>query len=300
MSADGRAVVAGVWPRDVLVVSGPDAVTYLQGQLSADVVTLDPGQSCLALLLAPTGKLDAVLRLWRTDEHVVVIDTDGGAVGSGAEGAGDAVEARLRRFLLRTDAAIERLDWQCVAVRGEGSVTAGRPAGGGGGPGAELVGLGLWPGVDGVDLLGPGVELPAGVAPASAQELEVMRVRAGWPAFGAEYGSEASGEVIPAEVGPWLITAAVSFTKGCYVGQELTARIDSRGGNVPRHLRSFVLPAEATASPGDDIVVAGDEEAGPKGQVTSAARDPATGAVVAMGYVHRSVADDAPLAVQPA
>jgi folate-binding protein YgfZ len=283
-------LLAGAWPRDVLVVSGPDAMSFLQGQLSADVLTLDPGQSTLALLLQPSGKLHALLRLWRTDEHVVVIDTDAGAA--------DVVEARLSRFLLRTEVAIEKVDWTCVAVRGAGSVApGGAPAFDAQGSGAELVGLGLWPGVDGVDLLGRGVELPQGFAPCEPSALEALRIRSGWPRHGAEIAGEHSGDVIPAEVGPWLITAAVSFTKGCYVGQELTARVNARGGNVPRRLRSFELPAGATASPGDRIVVVGGEEAAAKGTVTSTAVDPSTSATVAMGYVQRSVPEDARLTV---
>lgn len=278
MTLDLSGPVAAVWPRDVLVVRGPDAVEYLQGQMSADVVTLDPGQSTLGLLLAPTGKMEALVRLWRTDEHVVLIDTDAGA--------GDPVEARLRRFMLRTDATIGRLDWQCVAVRGPGSMEVDAD-----GTGAELVGLGMWPGTDGLDLLGPSVSLPSGAEEASAGELEALRIRSGWPLHGAEI----TETVIPAEIGPWLITAAVSFTKGCYVGQELTARIDSRGGNVPRHLRSFELPAGRPASPGDDIVVVGDEAAGPVGTVTSAIVDPRTGTTVALGFVKRSVTDAAGL-----
>jgi folate-binding protein YgfZ len=284
------SALAGAWPRDVLLVSGPDAVSFLQGQLSADVTTLDPGQSTLALLLQPSGKLEAVLRLWRTDEHVVVVDTDAGAA--------DAVESRLRRFLLRAEVGIERLDWNCVAVRGAHSVNAGgSPAFDVDPTGAELVGLGLWPGVDGVDLLGRSVVSPPAVPPAGPGALEALRIRSGWPLHGAEVAGEHSGEVIPAEVGPWLITAAVSFTKGCYVGQELTARINSRGSNLPRRLRSFELPAGVAASPGDPIVVAGDQETASKGTVTSATVDPSTGTTVAMGYVHRSVADDAVLTV---
>jgi folate-binding protein YgfZ len=286
-SPDTSGIVAGPWPRDVLVVQGPDAVSYLQGQVSADVQTLDPGQSTLALLLGPTGKTDAFVRLWRTDEHVVVIDTD--------PGAGDAVEARIKRFMLRTDATVERLDWECVAVRGDGSVgPGGAPEVDIDGSGAELVGLCMWPGVDGVDLLGPAVTPPPGVAAVSAQQLEVMRIRAGWPVHGAEIDEG----TIPAEIGPWLITAAVSFTKGCYVGQELTARIDSRGGNVPRHLRTFEQPSGHPIARGDSIVVAGGDGE-PKGTVTSAAVDPATGRTVAMGFVHRSVPDDAELSAVP-
>jgi folate-binding protein YgfZ len=148
-----------------------------------------------------------------------------------------------------------------------------------------------------VDLLGRSVVSPPGVPVAGPGVLEALRIRSGWPLHGAELAGEHSGEVIPAEVGPWLITAAVSFTKGCYVGQELTARINSRGSNVPRRLRSFELAVGEGAAPGAGIVVVGDEGAGPKGVVTSATVDPSTGTTVAMGYVHRSVTDDARLAV---
>lgn len=274
--------VAGDWPRDLLVVRGPDAVDFLQGQLSADVVTLDPGQSTLSLLLRPAGKMEALLRLWRTDEHIVVIDTD--------HGTGDAVARRLTHFLVRTDATIQRLAWKCRVIRGPASMAVETD-----GTGAELVGLGMWPGIDGVDLFGPSPSIPAGVAAASPELLEAMRIRAGWPVAGAEI----TDAVIPAEIGSWLMTAAVSFTKGCYVGQELTARIESRGRNVPRHLRSFELPAGVEASPGDDIVIAGEVDAGAVGSVTSAAVDPRTGTTVALGYVKRSVSEDATVTVAP-
>lgn len=285
--------VAGYWPRDVLVVRGPDAIEYLHGQLTADVITLEPGQSTLALLLEPNGKVSVLVRLWRTDEHIVVIDTDAGA--------GDATEARLRRFLLRTDVTIERLTWACVAVRGHGaSALVDRV----GETGAELVGLGVWPRIDGLDLLGPRVTLPDGVRQAVPGELEAQRIRAGWPVW----GTEIVPGVIPAEVGPWLITAAVSFTKGCYVGQELTTRIHSRGGNAPRNLRSIELAVGRTASVGDDIVVGdgvvpgdGDTPAGEAvGTVSSAAVDPRTGTTVVLGYVKRSVDDSARLGVRAA
>lgn len=298
MRQPGGPTVAGAWPRDVLLVRGPDAVAFLHGQVSADVVTLEPGQSTLALLLEPTGKLEAVLRLWRTDEHVVVIDTDAGA--------GAAVEARLRRFLLRTDATIEQLDWQCAVVRGPDA-----PAVDVEGSGAQLVGLGMWPTIEGIDLLGPSVSPPVPPAePATPELLEAMRIEAGWPAHGAE----ATTGVIPAEIGPWLITAAVSFTKGCYVGQELTARIDSRGGNVPRNLRSVELPEGRSAAVGDDLVLADDGQGGDGsgadgpgadageavGSVTSAAVDPRTGRTRVLGFVKRAVPSDAALAVRPA
>ncbi len=263
-------------------MSGPDAITFLQGQVSADVVTLEPGQSTLALLLAPTGKTEALVRIWRTGEQAVVMDTDAGA--------GDVVEARLRRFQLRTDVTIEALDWDCVAIRGPGAMDVDVDA-----CSAELLGLGMWPGIEGVDLLGPAVSLPEGVAEASPEILEVLRITAGWP----RAGSEIHDGVIPAEIGPWLITAAVSFTKGCYVGQELTARIDSRGGNVPRHLRVIELGERVAAQPGDDIVVSGEASSDAVGVVTSCALDPGSGRGVAMGFVKRSVPVETELVVRP-
>ena len=160
--------------------------------------------------------------------------------------------------------------------------------------------LRMWPGVEGIDLLGPAVTAPVPPAePASAELLEAMRIEAGWPAHGAEV----TGGVIPAEIGPWLITAAVSFTKGCYVGQELTARIDSRGGNVPRTLRSVELPHGVAASVGDDLVAggpSGSPEAAPEavGTVTSAAVDPRSGRTRVLGFVKRSVGPGDPVGVR--
>ena len=84
--------------RDVLAVRGPDAEEYLQGQLSQDVLGLAVGASADSLLLEPDGKLSALLRVTRTDGQGFVLDVDAGY--------GDAVVARLRRFLLRAKVEI--------------------------------------------------------------------------------------------------------------------------------------------------------------------------------------------------
>ncbi len=97
--------------------------------------------------------------------------------------------------------------------------------------------------------------------------------------------TEVRGEVIPAELGQPLIDAAASFTKGCYTGQELVARVDSRGGNVPRHLRGVVLETAEVPSPGDELVVAGKVV----GELTTTGWSPRLGAPVALAFVHRSV-----------
>jgi folate-binding protein YgfZ len=205
------------WIADTVVVEGPDAVGYLNGQLSNDIAALRVGESCWSFVLEPSGKVSALVAVDRVADERIELRVDAGF-------AADLV-ARLLRFKIRVKADVS-------AVAGE------RP--------------------------GPG----AGTAR--------TRIEAGWPAMGAELDDS----VIPAETG--LVSIAVSFTKGCYTGQELVARIDSRGGNVPRHLRH--LSSSAAFAVGDLIVV-GEREVG---RVTSAVADPE--GTVGLAYVHRSVA----------
>jgi tRNA-modifying protein YgfZ len=117
-------------------------------------------------------------------------------------------------------------------------------------------------------------------------EAEAERIAAGTPRMGAEL---VPGRTIPAEAGQAVIDASVSFTKGCYTGQELVARIDSRGGNVPRHLRRLVIDSAPVPPAGATIEVDGKEV----GAVTSAAWSATRNQVVALGYVARSVAPPA-------
>jgi folate-binding protein YgfZ len=112
----------------------------------------------------------------------------------------------------------------------------------------------------------------------------VLRVEAGWPAMGAELTTD----TIPAEAG--VVGLAVSFTKGCYTGQELVARIDSRGGNVPRHVRGLVSPVPLEV--GAEL----HDAAGATVGVVSSVALSATLGPVGLGVVHRSVAPPATLA----
>ena len=241
--------------RDAVVVEGPDAVGYLQGQLSQDVAGLGVGESAWSWLLAPQGKVDALVRVARAGDERLVVDTDAGW--------GEAVLDRLARFKLRTRAELTLTILELLAVRG-GTAEGGSLAV-------------LWAGEDAVDLVdtdapGPGRELGAG-------EWEAARITAGVPVMGAEL----TERTIPAETG--LVPVTVSFTKGCYTGQELVARIDSRGGNVARHLR--LLRSAEPLGPGAELV------AGAKvvGTVTSASPL----GPVALGYVGRAVEPGATL-----
>jgi folate-binding protein YgfZ len=253
-------------PRDFVRAAGPDAVSFLEGQLSQEVAGLAAGGSTWALLLQPQGKVVAFLRVLRVGDEEFVLETDAGY--------GEAVVERLTRFKLRVKADLDPLAWTCVAVRGpkshdvvEGGVVAD------------------WPGLPGVDLVGESVSAPEGVPVCSMEAYEAVRIEAGIPVMGRELDES----TIPEEAG--VVQRSVSFTKGCYTGQELVARIDSRGGNVPRRLRGLVVDGSPLAgatleSDGKDV-----------GRVTSLAWSPGLGSTVALAYVRRAVEPPAEVVV---
>ncbi len=158
--------------------------------------------------------------------------------------------------------------WRCLAVRGPDAHRI-----------APVGAAADWPGLPGVDLIGPAVEPPDGVRTCSLDAYEVVRIEAGVPAMGRELNES----TIPAEAG--IVDMSVSFTKGCYTGQELVARIDSRGGNVPRRLRGIVLTGDTAPPAGATLHVDGKEV----GVVTSSALSPGLAAPVALAYVRRAV-----------
>ena len=217
------------YPRDVIQVVGADAGSYLQSQLSQDLRSLQVGESTWSFVLQPTGKVEVLLRVWRTADDTFVLDTDAGF--------GDTMVARINRFKIRVKADIERLEWRCIAVRG-------------------VAGQGLVAWGSGYDLLGDDVAPPADVPERDATQLLAARIDAVWPAMGSEI---VPGETIPAETG--ITGVAVSFTKGCYPGQELVERMDSRAASAPRQLQrlsaadAVALGARVT-SQHDDVVLA--------------------------------------------
>ncbi len=246
--------------RAVLSVAGPDAATFLHGQLSQDIEGLAEGQSAWSLILQPQGRIDAFVRVTRRDKERFVLDTDGPR---------EQVTARLERFMLRTDVTLEPLDWQCISVRG---------------PGAEEVAvsgeiIGPVP-TGGIDVLGPAPVVPEGIPRVDPGVLEAYRIRAGFPRMGLDIDDR----TIPAEaeVVPWT----VSFTKGCFTGQELVARMDSRGSAAPRYLRLLTVAGRVGVARGDSIT---GSEGAEVGVVTSAAWDGGAGTTVALGYIKRSV-----------
>jgi tRNA-modifying protein YgfZ len=258
--------VGAIWlKRDFIAVQGPDAATFLQGQCSQDLASLAVGQSAWSLILQPQGKVDALVRITRVADDGYVVDTDGGF--------GEAVTARLNRFKLRIKADLRPLDWKCVALRGPKATATATTAD----PDGHYAVDASWPGLEGIDIIGPDPSVPEGIPEVADAAFEAVRIEAGVPVMGREL----TERTIPAEAG--IVEQTVSFTKGCFTGQELVARIDSRGGHVPRHLRGVVL---------DDLVplesALHDPTTGKQiGTITSVAPRP-TGAV-ALSYVRRDV-----------
>ncbi len=266
-----RTEVGAVWlERDFLRVSGPDSLSFLQGQLSQDV-NLAPRTSTWSLLLQPQGKMVALLRLTRMSDEEFMLDTEGGW--------GDVVADRLNRFKIRVKATIDPVSWRCLALRGPRAheVAIADPSLDAG-----------WPGVPGVDAVGADPTIPSGVRLCSCEAYEAVRIEAGIPMMGRELDER----TIPAEAG--IVDRTVSFTKGCYTGQELVARIDSRGGNVPRRLRGIVVEAEAAPPVGATLSVDGKSV----GTLTSVATSVARHAPVALAFVGRAVSVPADVVVE--
>ena len=214
-------------PRDVLFVTGADSLTYLQSQISQDIRNLADGASAYTFVLQPTGKVDALARITRRSAEVFVLDTD---LGFGA-----ALAARLNRFKIRVKVDIAVADASCIAVRGVAADAGAAIAGG-------VPAWGLESAFDVVTLAGDGdAEPPAGVRAGTSAELQLARIEAGWPAM----GDEITDATIPAESG--VVPFAVNFTKGCYPGQELVERMDSRGSQAPRFVRRLRAVGDSLA-----------------------------------------------------
>jgi folate-binding protein YgfZ len=256
--------------RGKLLVTGADAAEFLQGQLTNDVEALAPGSGCYAALLDRKGHMQADMRVLRLAADRYWIDTE--PVGA------PAVVRHLGMYRVgrEVDVADVGAEWRIFSVVGpQAHEVAGvgplspehvhRAVGEAGGIAVATA--------DGVDLLVPASDaegvreslLRAGAAEVSEDAAEVLRVEAGRPRFGREMTSE----TIPQEAG--INERAVSFSKGCYIGQETVARLHYKG-KPNRSLRGLRLSAPAAAG---DPVRLGDRELGRVGTaVISPARGP--------------------------
>jgi folate-binding protein YgfZ len=239
--------------RGFVAVSGPDAEDFLERMLSNEVTSLDVGPEARpALLLTPKGRIIAPLRVVREASDAFLLITDA------AELAGSVAET-LRRARFTSRCEIEVLPW-------DGYVHLGAQLG------ADVT-RNYDFGVEAFETWSPRAVMQPALP--DATELEPLRIAAGTPAW----GKELNGSVLPAEAG--LDRTHISFTKGCYPGQEPVARLHHRG-HPNRRLRRLEVEA---AEPGAEIVW--NEKV--VGQVTSAVPGRA------LGYVRTEVPDDAVL-----
>lgn len=256
-----RGAVRGL--REAVMVEGPDALSFLQGQLSQDIERLAPNETGWTLLLQPQGKISAWCRVTRTDHESFVLDVD--------HGWAEVIVARLQRFKLRTDCTISVAPWQSLTIVGPAAADAEVE-------GAEFEVVGHWAGLPTRDVFGADLAVADNeIVPDDL--LDALRIEAGVPQMGAELDDS----TIPAAAG--IVDQSVSFTKGCFTGQELVARIDSRGNNVPRRLVGIVM-SNGEAAVGASIVA---EDGADVGVVTSAAHSLSLDGGIALGYVKRGV-----------
>ncbi len=263
--------------RAKLRVTGPDRIRFLNGQLTNDVTKLQPGFSVHACALSAKGKLCGDLFVIPLND-AVILDYE--------RALRDSIPARLEKYLIADEVELEDVTEQFAlfhvcntvlpdAILPEATITASNRFA-----------------VDGKDLLVP-VTLKSVVpkllkeTPLTDAELEQFRVEQGIPRWGAEL----SEEVIPNEAG--LDERAISYTKGCYLGQEIISRIKSVG-HVNRHLRGILLIDGPDLQPGDHLVR---DDGKPIGTVTSACRSVHLDAWIGLAYLRRGF--DRPGSVYP-
>lgn len=275
--------------RGVLLVSGPDAAEYLQGQLTNDVEALEPGDGQYAALLDRKGHMQADMRVLRPSPEEIWVDTEAVALA--------ATRRHLEMYSIGRDVKVadlseERAILSLIGPRAvEIAGTAALPenaceettvAG------VECLAAGTATGVDLIVASDEAERLrgalrAAGAVEVSADAAEILRVEAGIPRFGAEMGTA----TMPAEAG--IVEDAVSFTKGCYIGQETVARLHYKG-KPNRHLRGLRL--SAPAAPGTALRL-GEKEVG---QLGGSVVSPAFGPI-GLAILRREAEPGAELAV---
>jgi folate-binding protein YgfZ len=309
-----------------LRVTGPDRAAWLQGLLTNDISAVKPGTGCYAAYLTPQGRMISDVRvLERGDFMLLDVPVAQKAF----------VLDRLTTFIIMEDVAVDDVTESLarVAVYGPGAAALlesvvkvddrvplaslaehastvaqfkDRPGqvedfdhledprhpvviAGARELGGEIAGFDVYCPVPVKEKLLRALKA-AGAEPIADNAWHALRVEAGRPLFGVDMTTE----TIPLEAG--IEDRAISFTKGCYVGQEIIIRVMHRGGGrVARKLVGLLPVASASPSSDDTTAIAADTPlfAGEKsiGRITSAAWSPRANQWIAMGYVQRDSAE---------
>ena len=283
--------------RGRIVVSGADRASYLQGLLTNDIVALKAGRGCYAAYLTAQGRMIADVYVYELGD-VILLTMNGGVK--------DDVLAKLDQFIFSEDVQLGDVTatFAQIGVIGPDAVTIVSRLLTGASPDAlgALAEHGNlraeWNGEPAIvtrvtDTGEPGFDVfvdtstrgafetalaTAGVAVLDEQTVEAIRLEAGVPVFRRDMDED----TIPLEAG--IESRAISFSKGCYVGQEVIIRVLHRGhGRVARKLVGVVFDGEQPPA-GGSVVRAGDREVG---RVTSSAISPALKRPIALAYLHR-------------
>jgi folate-binding protein YgfZ len=292
LTADYRALTDQVGlvdrsERGKLALTGAEAKDFLHGQVTNDIEALEPGRGCYAAFLTHKGKMLGDLRVLDLGDELF-LDTERVAL--------QELFNMIRRYKLGRDVELHKrtVERALLSLVGPGAREAAGAAGLGpaehdsaarelGGVPVRLVATDV-----GVDVLCDAerageVKAALSVPEVSEAAAEVVRVERGRP----RYGLDLDDSVIPQEAG--LNERAVSFTKGCYVGQETVARLHYRG-RPNRHLRGLRL--SQPAAPGEPLRL-GEREVGRLGtSVVSPAHGP-----IALAIVRREASPGDTLAV---
>jgi folate-binding protein YgfZ len=248
---------------------GADALDYLHRMSTQDLAGLAPGGSALTTFLDARGHLLADAQVLAREDGVLLEMDPAAAPGA---------MAQLEKLVIADDVAFDDLSagLRILPVVGPGAGERSAAAA----PGVPAI-QSRRRGLPAVDLLAPAGEaealratlLAAGAAPLEAEDLEALRILGGRPRWGAEL----DGSRLPMEAG--LTREAISFSKGCYVGQEVVLRATARG-RLQKGIVLLALPEGV--SPGVKLLAGGQEV----GWVTSAAEAPE--GRVGLAYLRRA------------
>jgi len=283
---------AGMVDRSMLgkaTVTGRDRAAFLQGMLSNDVKALQPGEGCPAAFLDAVGKVVSLLVVYVLPDRLLL---------ELPVGSTEKFLQAIDKFLISEKAEFESSDdaYAILSLQGPkaGEVLA-RASGAAfhlapyahaevtmGGAAVRVMrraeavtpGFHCWVASEGARAVWKALH-EAGALPVGAAAADVLRLEAGIPVYGVDVDE---GVILPET----RLDALVSYTKGCYIGQETVARVKYRG-HINRGLSGVVLDGETVPSHGDAIL-AEDKEVG---RVTSAARSITLGKPIAIGYVRR-------------
>ena len=265
--------------RGVLGVTGTDRLSWLQGLLTNDVAALPVGGVCEAAYLTPQGRMITDMRVVHLEDRTL-LDVPASLAA--------ALAARLDALIFSEDAQVADRSRALAIVdlhgpdvpamhQGaaaflveQGAVVISDSAFG-------LPGISLFLAPDRVDAAIAGL-VAAGALETTLETLDVLRVEAGRPAFLIDMDDH----TLPLEAG--LDKRAISFSKGCYVGQEVIVRVMQRGhGRVAKKLVGFSF-AKGELPKAGDRALSGEREIG---RVTSAVWSPTLESGIGLGYVHR-------------